>query len=941
MAGLGARAGMALLAVGALLVAPHPRAVADSDESVTPSVSERGVSGGPADSPKGPRTQRGSLTQRPDGARADAEGSRRAGVPSPTATVSPSRKHSSRISSMPGQVRRPAPPAGSVVGPAQKRAVAAQQALSASPEPPAATAAPQLEPPNAGVGTAGSVGTVGEVFGGAGGVANLIDAGLNFLNGLPANPITDFVSGALLLARRDLDGVPAAGGPVGLVSASQTNQTFVVSTLADAGAGSLRQAIIDANAAAGADQITFAVAGAIAVGATALPAITDATVIDASTAPGYAGAPVVRIDYQNTEGLTLATGASGSRITALSLVDAAGAGVTIAASGTRLTGNYIGLWGNGSTVEANRGDGVLVLAGASENLIGVGVEEAFALSNVISGNRGNGITILGDDNIVQANYIGTSSSGVSALANCGNGVQITAGASGNTIGGTASGGNNPTADPAVIVRPPQGNLISGNRGNGVLIDDGATGNTLSGNFIGTNPTGDAPLGNRQDGVAIVNADGNGLIGTTSLEAPFIYYNVVSGNCGNGLRITNSDRTTVHADFFGISAFNDAAVPNGGNGVLVEGNSRFVDLGGQIPLGNVMSGNRGFGIEIAGTSGGVTSFNSFVGQAAFKGAVPNRAGGIRVTSSNPGFDPNDALTWIRIRTSLIGGNLGNGIEFLGNAHGAEVTDTAIGTNYKIEEPLSNIGNGIVIGGNASQIAIGGFQPSVQQFDGGFSVHIGANGGTGIVFEDNAHDSTVFNTRVGLGIGATIPDAYKLPNRKGGITVGPGTSGIVIGGPLEPDQPNVRFINEIGSNIGDGVSALLTLNLGVFGNTIAGNTGSGLSLVRSPQATVGAPLAGNTIEANDRYGVFALGNLAGSTVQASTIRGNGGSGMRLAWARGITVGGVKTLEPNAITANDGWGVYAAGWSAGSVLSVNVTADNARGGVNTRWAFGLTTI
>ena len=89
----------------------------------------------------------------------------------------------------------------------------------------------------------------------------------------------------------------------------------------------------------------------------------------------------------------------------------------------------------------------------------------------------------------------------------------------------------------------------------MLIDDGATGNQLSGNFIGTAASGDSALGNRGDGVAIVNADGNLLIGTTSEQNPFVYYNVVSGNFGNGLRVTNSDHIVVHANFFGIGANN--------------------------------------------------------------------------------------------------------------------------------------------------------------------------------------------------------------------------------------------------------------------------------------------------------------------------------------------------------------------------------------------------
>ena len=106
------------------------------------------------------------------------------------------------------------------------------------------------------------------------------------------------------------------------------------------------------------------------------------------------------------------------------------------------------------------------------------------------------------------------------------------GAVGNIVGGQATGGNDPTA--GVIVRPPQGNLISGNRGNGVLITKGATQTLLSGNFVGTAASGDSALGNKQDGVAIVKANNNELIGCTFQQSPFVFYNVLSGNGGNGL-----------------------------------------------------------------------------------------------------------------------------------------------------------------------------------------------------------------------------------------------------------------------------------------------------------------------------------------------------------------------------------------------------------------------
>jgi hypothetical protein len=725
-------------------------------------------------------------------------------------------------------------------------------------------------------------------------------------------------------------------------------ETFTVTSLADSGPGSLRQALLDANASAGYDLIEFAVAGAIRIGRTALPAITEGVLINGQTAPGFAGSPVVRVDFQNTAGLVIAVGVDAAQIRSLSLVDAAGPGVTVAGSDTSLTGNCIGVWGNGLTIEPNRGAGILVRATARGTQIGSNDADSFVLSNLISGNLGDGIAIDGAvDTAVVANQIGTDSSGRIPLGNRGHGIRLTNGAAGNRIGGDATGGNNPT--DGFFARPPQGNLISANRGCGVLLDAGATDNVLSGNFIGTTGSGNAPLGNWQDGVAIVNADDNKLLGTTPTEDPFIFYNVVSGNLRNGLRVTNSDRTVIYANFFGLGANNTSRVPNGRSGALVNGDSQVIDFGAEIPLGNVMSGNALHGIEVRDTASGFVSFNSFVGQVAFGGAAPNGLSGILVTSSNPRFDPADSSTWNRIRTCLVGGNLGNGIEFLGNARGAEITDTAVGTNDDIEAPLPNLGHGIVVGGNASQIAIGGFQPSIQQVDGGFSVHAGGNLGYGIVIRGSAHDVFVFNTRVGLGVGTTLDTAYRLPNAAGGIFVGPGTSNVTIGGIPDLENPFVRFANEIVGNRGNGLTAVSSRNLVLLGNTISGNLAAGIVLSGATGAEIGSASAPNTIVRNGTWGLYATGNLSGTRVPLNAILGNGSSGIWLNAARGITVGAaplppaaatVARLGGNLIADNKAWGLLATGWCRGSTIGFNTIVDNTPGDVNTRAATGLVT-
>ena len=200
---------------------------------------------------------------------------------------------------------------------------------------------------------------------------------------------------------------------------------------------------------------------------------------------------------------------------------------------------------------------------------------------MISANGGNGIGIYGaSGNQIAMNDIGTDASGTLGRGNAKNGILVTNGATANIIGGQATGGNDPTNN--VFVRPPQGNLISANGANGVLITNGATQTLLSGNFVGTTASGNSALGNRQDGVAIVGANGNQLIGCTFQQDPFVFYNVLSGNGGNGLRITNSNDTTVQANFMGVGANNATIVANHGDGLLVSGSSTNTQVGGRDP-----------------------------------------------------------------------------------------------------------------------------------------------------------------------------------------------------------------------------------------------------------------------------------------------------------------------------------------------------------------------
>src|SRR6187399_2127950 len=73
------------------------------------------------------------------------------------------------------------------------------------------------------------------------------------------------------------------------LAASAGANTYTVTSTADSGAGTLRQAILDANANSGADTIEFNIAGSgvhTITPATALPVITSPVTIDGYTQAG-------------------------------------------------------------------------------------------------------------------------------------------------------------------------------------------------------------------------------------------------------------------------------------------------------------------------------------------------------------------------------------------------------------------------------------------------------------------------------------------------------------------------------------------------------------------------------------------------------------------------------------------------------------------------------
>ena len=336
----------------------------------------------------------------------------------------------------------------------------------------------------------------------------------------------------------------------------------VTDTLDDTNPGSLRWAIgqVNSDTSPGVDTIDFDISGTgpfTIAPASPLPTITHSVVIDGYSQPGAVA---------NTE-LT-----SDNAVLMIDLFGASanGDGLDLSASDSTVQGLAINEFSNGIQLEAgSSGDLVqgnfigtdvtgstnegnfqgILIAGATGNTIG---GTAPAARNVVSGNGNQDIFLTNgaSDNLVEGNFVGLTAAGTSTLFTDGNGV-ITNYAPGNTVGGTAAGA---------------GNVIGGLVIDGIQFG-GAGDNLAEGNLVGTDPTGTIALANGE-GIGVRYGSTDNTIGGTTPAAG----NLISGN-GTGILL-----------------------PDGDNNNLIDGNLIGTNLSGTGPLGNT-----GPGVEIVNGS----------------------------------------------------------------------------------------------------------------------------------------------------------------------------------------------------------------------------------------------------------------------------------------------------------------------------------------------------
>jgi len=468
-----------------------------------------------------------------------------------------------------------------------------------------------------------------------------------------------------------------------------------VTSAADSGVGTLRQALLDAGPG---DTITFSLSvfppgsPATIYLRSVLPTLNkdnvtiDASdvgvILDGSRTPAGTNGLIVEgsncmvrgltIQEFSSNGIFVASGAvsntiggdrgagSGPNGQGNRIVANDGSGVEIRGDGNRVQGNYVGIDASGWWAVSNAYNGVALWQGANDNVIGGATSSQ---RNVISGNGQNGVWIGGsgsDRNRIVGNYVGTRADGLGPVANHLSGISIQSGARDNRIGGTGAG---------------EGNLISGNSDNGVHIaDPGSTGNQVLGNLIGHDRNGTGVIGQGLDGVVIQAGASSNAIGSSAPGGR----NVIAGSALDGVRIAGSDTmsNTVQGNYVSTDVSGSAALPNGMHGVELTAGAHDNRVGGNrlAGEGNLLSGDGNHGVVISEGAHHNTVSGNLIGPDATGTHSLGRHpfGGIDISE---GAHHNVIGGLFPGEGNLISGNQTDGIALFKFA-GADVTDNEL-------------------------------------------------------------------------------------------------------------------------------------------------------------------------------------------------------------------------------------------------------------------------
>jgi Tol biopolymer transport system component len=603
------------------------------------------------------------------------------------------------------------------------------------------------------------------------------------------------------------------------VVTQQSVVTFTVTTTADNGdntspiPGSLRAAILSANANPGADTIEFDIGTGTPVInlLVALPAIREAVTIDGNTG----GATRVQLAGGSGVGLRLGPEVSnnpapfgGNTVRGLVISGFSSHGIQITTSNNVLENNYIGIDPTGLVGRGNglpsQGSGVFIFVG-SNNTIGGTTSTA---QNVISGNGHSGILVVSnppfvtENNVVHGNFIGTDATGDGAIGNVLFGVAMHVACTGacgpirnHMIGGTTAGARN---------------VISGSGAFNLDLEGAGaslSGNLAQGNYIGTNAAGTAALITTLSGSAGVQLGSafNNTIGGTTPAAR----NIISGHqWGVGLGASNGN--LVQGNFIGTDFTGTTAIRNI-VGLVMSADTNDT-VGGTAPgARNVISASLSDGIQVIGISSHVQG-NLIGTDVSGTVALGNLRHGVLLGGS----DNTIGGTTDGAR-NIISGNGRNGVEIESQNPGNKVQGNFIGTDVTGTLAVPNGADGVSVFASNDNV-------------------IGGNvAGAGNVISGN-NENGVFlrglqNLVQGNFIGTKADGVSPLGNGSTGVR---STTGNLIGGTGHGTGNTIAF-NGLGGVFITGT------NNPILSNSILSNSGLGIDLGGAPN--------GNGSTAND--------------------------------------------------------------------------------------------
>jgi parallel beta-helix repeat protein len=572
-------------------------------------------------------------------------------------------------------------------------------------------------------------------------------------------------------------------------------------------------------------------------------------------------------------------------------LNAAGGGLTNLRIGTDFGRNTIGLRSDNRAGNGNLLSGILVSGGDFSGTVIAG--------NTIGYNQVHGIELEGAESLTVGGPSVTDPNTI--VRNTDAGVFATGDSSGTVVRGNLIDRNEfgVRLDEATGIliggsRSISANTITGNKTAGVEATGLLTGSRLHGNIITGSPTGVALVNARQLAVGgefqgegnRINSSTQGLTAQGPSTGTLVRGNVFEGNdvgaaliSATGLEIGNGDNTAV----FGRNLFDDNSTGLTASGLLF----------GTIVHGNLIQ---------AGVTG-----------IALDNARQLQVGGPEGKNGNSvQFQTTNGL----LATGQLGGTVVSANSFVNNY---------VGVTLDKAENLYVVSNAMTGSTNTGLSAFGDLSGSVV---------------IGNSFSANA-SGIVLHDRLGPGIVQNLTVT-------GNSVDGSRQNGLFVTGDLDGTVVTGNTISNTGTEGNHASAALVNVKNLVFGeigagNTVIGGTGAGIyttgdlsgTVIRSNvfsqtraavvledtrNATVGglAEGEGNSIfgggdvaQAQYRDGIFALGDLAGSSVSGTQISD--------AWI-GVSLNATRNLvvENNTITDSQGIGLFAAGDQSGTSLT-----------------------